>query len=122
MMEKTVPIQKITLNHEKKSPQVPLASRLGARISTSRELVELTPGTAFAGSGNRAIDTSSPPGKGAADTPARIRNRAHGKYDRSVFALQEVQHVPPRKDPVRIVPGRFRGEAPRLRGAVIPEQ
>jgi len=81
-----------------------------------------TPGTAFVGSGNIATDTASLLGKGAADTLARMRDKALGKLDRPVFEMQGVQHVPLWDNTVGNLTGLFREEAPRLRGAVTPGQ
>ena len=86
------------------------------------EIVGPTPGTAFVGSGNIATDTASLLGKGAADTLARMRDKALGKLDRPVFEIQGVQHVPLWDHTVGNLTGLFRGEAPRLRGAVTPGQ
>ena len=85
-----------------------------------------TPGTAFVGSGNIATDTASLLGKGAADTLARMRDKALGKLDRPVFQIQiqmqGVQHVPLWDNTLGNLTGLFREEAPRLRGAVTPGQ
>ena len=81
-----------------------------------------TPGTAFVGSGNIATDTASLLGKGAADTVARMPDKALGKLDHPVFGIQGVQHVPLWDNQVGDLTGLFPGEAPRLRGAVTPWQ
>ena len=81
-----------------------------------------TPGTGFVGSGNIATDTASLLGKGVADTLVRMRDKALGKLDRFVVEMQGVQHVPLWDNSVGNLTGLFRGEAPRLRGAVTPGQ
>ena len=86
------------------------------------EILGPTPGTAFVGSDNIATDTASRLGKAVADTLARMRDKALGKLDRPVFEIQGVQHVPLWGNAVGNLTGRFRGEAPRLRGAVTPGQ
>src|SRR5271166_386948 len=80
------------------------------------------PGTAFVGSGNIATDTASLLGKGAADILARMRDKALAKLDHPVFEIPGVQHVPLWDNTVGNLTGLFRGEAPRLRGAVTPGQ
>ena len=94
----------------------------GHRSSTSRGIAESTPGTVFVGSGNIATDNASLLGKRAADTLARMRNKALGKLDRPVFQIQGLQLVPLRNKTAEILTARFRGEGPRLRGAVSSGQ
>ncbi len=81
-----------------------------------------TPGTAFAGTGNTATDNASLLGKGAADTLARMRNKALGKLDRPVSEIQGVLQVPLWDNSVGSPTAPSRAEAPRLRGAVTPGQ
>ena len=71
-----------------------------------------TPGTAFVGSGNIATDTASLLGKGAADTLARMPDKALGELDRPAFQIQGVQHVPLWDNQVGDLTGLFPGEAP----------
>lgn len=85
-------------------------------------MVGPTPGTEFVGSGNTATDTASLLGKGAADTLARMPDKALGQLDRPVFEIQWVQHVRLWDYTVGNLTGLFPGEAPRLRGAVIARQ
>ncbi len=86
------------------------------------EIAKPTPGTAFVGSGNIAIDTASLLGKDAADTLARMRDKALGKLDCPALEIQGVQHVPLWDNQVGILAVLFPGEAPRLRGAVTARQ
>jgi hypothetical protein len=94
----------------------------GHRSSTSPGIAESTPGTVFVGSGNIATDNASLLGKRAADTLARMRDKVLGKLDRPVFQIQGLQLVPLRDKTVGIPTALFRGEAPRLRGAVSSGQ
>jgi hypothetical protein len=91
---------------------------------TSRVIVEPTPGTEFVGSGNRATDTANLPDIGAEGTLARMRDKALGRLDRPVFGVQEAQPVSRWQNSLGnpTVLALFRGEAPRLRGAVTPRQ
>ena len=97
-------------------------SCLGAWSSMSRVMTGPTRGTAFVGSGNIATDSAIRLGKCAADTLARKRHKALEELDRPVFGHQGMQQVPPWHRTLEDLTGRFREEAPRLRGAVTPGQ
>ena len=90
--------------------------------STSLAIADSTLGTVFVGSGNIATDNASLLGKRAADTLVRTRGKALGKLDRPVFQIQGLQLVPLRNKTAGILTARFRGEGPRLHGAVTPGQ
>ena len=51
-----------------------------------------------------------------------MRDKVLGKLDRPVFQIQGLQLVPLRDKTVGILTALFRGEAPRLHGAVTPGQ